>query len=200
MVRDAEQVATLAEHASENPAGYCLVWSRELADIPARYGSAAAAWRAAHRRHRGDRTPPRGAMCFWTGGSHGYGHIAPSLGKGVIRSSDAGGQGRPATVPLGWVEEHWGLTYEGWTDNVNDIQIPGVGDDNDMDLNDKIVKWSPGAHDDAGKEDGQTTVGKTLNQARGYAEGAYQRLAALEEKVDQILATLDQRAKAHDKK
>ncbi len=197
MVRDAEEIAALAEEATVNPEGYCLVWSRELAGIPAKYGSAASAWRAADRRHRRDKTPPRGAMCFWTGGSRGYGHIAPSLGKGKIRSSDAGGAGRPATVPLDWVEENWGLVYEGWADNVNDIQIPGVGDD--MNINDKLAKWSPGAQDGAGGKE-ETTVGMTLNQARGYAEGAYQRLARLEEKVDQLAAALDRHAKAHEKK
>lgn len=183
MVRDAEGTARNAEQSTSNEPGYCLQWSRERADIGPAYPDASTAWKYAHHRHKGDRNPPRGAMVYWTGGSKGYGHIAPSVGGGKIRSSDAGGAGRPATVDLGWVERAWGLPYAGWADNVNNIVIPNVGgeDDDDMDLNDKITKWSP---DDGAS--GDTTVGKTLNQARGYAEDAYQRIKALEKTVDQI--------------
>jgi hypothetical protein len=50
-------------------------------------------------------------------------------------------------------------------------------------LQDEITEWSP----DEGTSDDKTTVGKTLNQARGYSEDAYQRLVKLEEKIDKIL-------------
>jgi len=66
-------------------------------------------------------------MVYWLGGSHGYGHIAVSVGGGRVRSTDAGGAGRVATVAVGWFEDHWGLPYAGWADNVNDQVIPGVG-------------------------------------------------------------------------
>lgn len=127
MVRNAEQTATSAEQSSSNEPGYCLKWSRIRADIPALYPDAATAWRYAHHRHKGDRHPPRGAMVYWLGGSSGYGHIAVALGDDLIRSTDAGGWGVPATVAVGWPESHWGLPYAGWADNVNDVIIPGVG-------------------------------------------------------------------------
>ena len=129
MVKNAEATAATAEARSSNKPGYCLQWSRECAAIGSLYPDAATAWRMAHHRHKGDRHPPRGAMVYWLGGSHGYGHIAPSLGDGRIRSTDAGGAGKVATVDLGWVESHWGLPYAGWADNVNDVIIPGVGDE-----------------------------------------------------------------------
>lgn len=127
MVRDADATAKNAEASTSNAAGMCLQWSRERAAIAALQPDAATAWKHAHNRHPGDRNPPRGAMVYWTGGSHGYGHIAVSLGGGKIRSSDANGSGRPATVDLGWVERAWGMPYAGWADNVNDVVIPGVG-------------------------------------------------------------------------
>lgn len=58
----------------------------------------------------------------------------------------------------------------------------GNGEDDDMNLNDDITEWSP----DEGST-GDTTVGKTLNQARGYAEDAYERIRKLEDKIDKIL-------------
>lgn len=127
MVRDAEATAANAEGSKSNEPGYCLQWSRQRADIGALYPDAATAWRYAIHRHSGDRDPPRGAMCYWLGGSHGYGHIAVALGGGKVRSTDAGGAGEVATVSVGWPESHWGLPYAGWADNVNDVIIPGVG-------------------------------------------------------------------------
>jgi hypothetical protein len=129
MVRDAEATADNAEGSSSNDPGMCLQWSRQRADIGAVYPDAATAWRHAVHRHKSDRDPPRGAMVYWLGGSAGYGHIAVGLGGGKVRSTDAGGAGRVATVALGWVEDHWGLPYAGWADNVNDQIIPGVGDE-----------------------------------------------------------------------
>lgn len=64
------------------------------------------------------------------------------------------------------------------------IDYGGGGDD--MDLSDPIALWSP--EDNPG---GQTTVGKTLNQARGYAEDAYRRTKDLESKVDTLTSKVD---------
>lgn len=62
----------------------------------------------------------------------------------------------------------------------------GAGEEEDMEQSDKISKWSP---DDG--ETGSTTVGKTLNQARGYSEDAYQRIKRLEGKVNDLSAKVD---------
>lgn len=183
---DAETTARNAEQTNSNDPGYCLQWSRERAAIGSRYGDASTAWRNTNDRHPGDRNPPRGAMCYWTGGSNGYGHIAPSIGGGDIRSTDSGGRGKPATVDLGWPERNWGLTYAGWAWDVNEVTIPHDDDgDEDMELSDSITKWSP---DDGGT--GKTTVGKTLNQARGYSEDAYERIKSLQSDVAAIKKAL----------
>lgn len=125
--RDAEQVARAAEESTAfEPPGFCLIWSRTRALIPARFGTAAIAWANASDRHP-DRNPPRGAFCYWTGGSKGFGHIAVSLGGGLIRSTDANGPGTVATRPLAWFGTNWpSLTYVGWADNTNGVRVPGV--------------------------------------------------------------------------
>lgn len=110
-----------------NDPGYCLEWSRQQADIPARYPDAATAWTHATGKRRGDRTPPAGAAVYWTGGSQGYGHVAISVGGGKVRSSDAGGAGRVSTVPVKWITREWGLKYAGWADSINGYTIRGVG-------------------------------------------------------------------------
>lgn len=57
----------------------------------------------------------------------------------------------------------------------------------DMELSDSIALWSP--EDNPG---GETTVGKTLNQARGYAEDAYRRVKTLDSKMSKLESKIDQ--------
>jgi hypothetical protein len=75
-----------------------------------------------------DRRPPLGSPVTYLGGSHDNGHRALSLGpdkSGVyhIRSTDGGGRGRVATVPLDWPEKTWGLNYVGWSDTCDGFPI-----------------------------------------------------------------------------
>lgn len=62
----------------------------------------------------------------------------------------------------------------------------GATGDDEMELEDTIHEWSP---DDG--DTGDTTVGKTLNQARGYAEDGYQRVKKLQNDVDELRAVVD---------
>jgi len=183
MVATAEQFIANALAAYACQPGTCLATVRTWAGIAAKYPDAATAWR--HCQHKyPDRKPPEGCAVYWTGGSHGYGHIAASLGNGQIRSTDCYYSGQVDTCDLGWVERSWGLTYAGWSWEINGVTIPAGGED--MEQTDKISKWSP---DDG--DTGDTTVGKTLNQARGYAEDAYQRVKKLEGKVSDLQSTVD---------
>ncbi len=191
MVNNAETTAKNAESDSTNDPGYCLQWCRQKAGINSKYGDAATAWRNTNDRYPGSKNAPRGSMVYWTGGSHGYGHIAVSVGNGKVRSTDAGGKGKVATVSIDWVQNNWGLPYAGWAWDVNEVTIPhssGGGDD-DVELSDPIVKWAPDGTSNQGE---QITVGKTLNQARGYAEDAYDRVKALQSTVDQLSKRIDQ--------
>ena len=122
----AETVAS-AMSSTYNVPGHCLEWSREQADIPSKYLDATTAWEHATGRQPADPNPPRGAAVYWTGGSSGYGHIAISLGHGMVRSSDAGGYGQVATVPIRRISAEWeDLRYAGWADSINGYKIPGV--------------------------------------------------------------------------
>ncbi len=123
---NAAETIAAATSSTSNVPGHCLNWSREQADIPSRYTDAATAWEHARGRHAADPTPPKGAAVYWVGGSNGYGHIAISLGNGLVRSSDAGGAGVVATVPLRQLTQEWHLTYAGWADSINGYTIPGV--------------------------------------------------------------------------
>ncbi len=123
MAFTAAVTARNAENDRVNDPGMCQQQCRIWAGISARYPDAATAWRNTNDRHPGDRNPPRGSMVFWTGGSSGHGHVAVSLGGGKIRSTDAGGRGRVATVDLGWVERNWGQRYGGWAWDNNEQTI-----------------------------------------------------------------------------
>jgi hypothetical protein len=115
-----------AIRSTVNVPGHCLQWSREQARIPSKYADAATAWEHARGRRAGDANPPRGAVVYWTGGSHGYGHIAISLGHHRVRSSDAGGEGEVATVSIEHLSDEWHLRYAGWANSINGYTIPGV--------------------------------------------------------------------------
>ncbi|MFC7492757.1 MULTISPECIES: CHAP domain-containing protein [unclassified Nocardioides] len=124
---NATQTVASAMASAYNVPGQCLAWVREQAGVPSRYADATTAWQHAAGRHPDDVTPPRGAAVYWTGGSSGYGHVAISLGNGMVRSSDAGGTGAVATVPIRYFDREWGqLRYAGWATSINGYRIPGV--------------------------------------------------------------------------
>jgi hypothetical protein len=110
----------------------CQSWTRTIFGAPSvgdvdhdRDADAVDGWKSepTSKRHT-DRHPPRGVPVAWGGGSHGNGHRAVSLGNGKIRSTDAGGRGRVATVDLDWPEKAWGLTYLGWSETISGLEIP----------------------------------------------------------------------------
>jgi len=123
---DAVEIVAAARRSSVNVPGHCLEWSREQAGIPSKYTDAATAWEHAIGRRPADGNPPPGAAVYWTGGSSGYGHIAISVGDGKVRSSDAGGTGRVATVRINRLSSEWNLQYAGWASSINGYRIPGV--------------------------------------------------------------------------
>jgi hypothetical protein len=182
MVVDAERFARNAEQDTRNDPGYCLQQTRIWADIASKYPDASTAWRNANQRHVGDRHPPRGVAVYWTGGSHGYGHIACSLGGGKIRTTDGNGSGNVATRELGWVESTWGLPYAGWANNINEVTIPAAEkEDDDMPYNDWPDKDKKALADDvvdallsrdlyADDKQKDVSVGRALRQAEAAAQ------------------------------
>lgn len=123
MANTAAQTANNAEADQTNDPGYCLQQCRIWAGINSMYPDAATAWRNTNDRHPGNKDAPRGSAVYWTGGSHGYGHIAISLGGGNVRSTDAGGSGIVATRNIDWFTANWGLPYAGWAWDINEATI-----------------------------------------------------------------------------
>jgi hypothetical protein len=169
--------------------GMCLKWTRGPCwEVGSLYASAIDAWNGATQKHSGDRNPPEGAPCFYRGGQ--YGHAVISVGGGRIRSTDCTSSTKVNDAALSWPESAWGYTYLGWTGDINGVDLPlgstGEGLD-DVGLQDEIVEWSP----DEGSSPDKTTVGKTLNQARGYAEDGYQRVVKLQDAVKALQTDVD---------
>lgn len=180
---------------SSYDSGMCLKWVRGPCwDVGSYFGSAIEAWNGARDKHPGDRTPPVGAPLFYKGNQYGHVVIAKPNAAGM-RSTDCHTTGDVSDETIAWIENHWGYTYLGWTGDLNGVTLPlgGTGEGvDDVGLQDPIDEWSP----DDGTSDDRTTVGKTLNQARGYAEDAYQRVAKLQDKVAAMEKTLNAIAKA----
>jgi hypothetical protein len=103
--------------------GMCLYHVRRYFGIPRKYDSAHDAWLHARNRHSG--TPPRGAVVFWRSRSVSgqYGHIALSLGGGIVRSTDWPYAGHVSNAKISDISIKWGLDYDGWTWNLNDHGI-----------------------------------------------------------------------------
>lgn len=135
-MRTPSQAWAAAKATLTNQIGFCQAVTRGWLDAPSAGdfdGDGAAdaedGWKKEPlSARRSDRKPPKGYPVTYLGGSHDNGHRALSAGPidGVwhIRSTDAGGPGRVATVPLSWPETHWGLTYAGWSTTMDGVPIP----------------------------------------------------------------------------
>lgn len=132
MVFNRDEIVKRALASKTNVPNTCQLWTRTVIGVGSagdrdRDGDADAVdgWLSEPSAHKHtDRNPPAGVPVSWSGGSHGNGHRAVSLGHGMIRSTDAGGSGRVATVHLDWVEKNWGLKYLGWSDTMDGVLIP----------------------------------------------------------------------------
>lgn len=120
-MRTAQQAAEQFKDRTTNRVGMCLWHVQDAFGSPHLYPSAIEQWKRARKRHKGDRTPRYGAPVFYEGGKHG--HVAIYVGNGRVRSTDAGGAGKMATVPLDWFAQHWGYTYLGWTEDIGGAMI-----------------------------------------------------------------------------
>lgn len=120
--------------------GMCQKYTRESWEVGSLYGSAIDAWYGAREKHPGDRNPPQGAPCYYSGGNYGHAVVFQSYGKGNIRSTDCPSSGQVNDTDLGWPERQWGYKYLGWTGDINGVDCPnltkpgsgGGGDEDDM--------------------------------------------------------------------
>lgn len=122
-----EQAAANAGKVHSYDVGYCLSYVRgDCWRLGSLYGSAIEAWNAARHKHKGDRHPPIGAPCFYSGGT--YGHIVIWRGGSQMRSTDCTSSGDVSDADLDWPVRAWGDEYLGWTEDLNGVDLP-LGDE-----------------------------------------------------------------------
>ena len=129
VAQTANEAVANARRFTSNQPNMCLMYTRTWLEIGSRELSAIDAWNAARHKHRGDHNPPRGAPVFWGGGE--FGHIALAVTKDLVRSTDTKSTGRVSTVSDRWHEINWGKNYLGWTEDLNGVDIPYLGDSNE---------------------------------------------------------------------
>lgn len=171
--------------------GMCQKYVRDPCwEVASLYGSAIEAWNGAHDKHPGDRTPPRGAPCYYRGGQYGHAVIATDAGR--IRSTDCTSATHVNDADLDWPERAWGYEYLGWTGDINGIDLP-IGDNDDMPLNDDdLEKIAHRVNKVLGDYDSEGDLRDGVN--KGDAEQANARLnqietvvRRLEDKIDRLL-------------
>ena len=103
--------------------GLCLVFTRSAFNVAAKHPDAATAWGKAKFKHSTADTPPLGVPVWWTGGGSGFGHVVVSAGGGFCWSSDIKRRGKVDKVPISSISRAWGLKYQGWTEDLNGVQV-----------------------------------------------------------------------------
>jgi hypothetical protein len=208
MVYSADRAVQNALASTTNTPGSCQRWTREQYGAPSagdqdHDGDADAVdgWLSEPSKYRHtDRHPPRGAPVAFHGGSSGYGHRAISLGTGQIRSTDMSSssysRGHVGTTTIDQIELHMGVHYTGWSESIDGYLIPGLStndrpdteQEDDVSAKDvwaeEFAKWAPDATPNQGDK---IDAAMQLNQARGYAEDAYDRIKKVEADVAKLM-------------
>ena len=123
-MRTAREAAAFFLDKTTNRVGMCLWHVQDAFGSPHVYPNAITQWKQAKDKHPDDRTPRYGAPVFFKGGQHG--HVAIYVGNGRVRSTDAGGAGKMATVSIDWFQRNWGYEYLGWTGDIGGEKIDFV--------------------------------------------------------------------------
>ena len=105
--------------------GACLHTCREAWGLPGGQPSAAEQWQSIPTNHRHTGAAPLGAPVFWTGGTHGYGHVAISDGNGSVWSTDLPVPAHVGLVPVHSVVTSWpNHELVGWSTRLEGYDLP----------------------------------------------------------------------------
>lgn len=123
-----------------NRVNMCLFECQEIYPTNHWYPSARSQWENAKKKHTSLENIPIGAPVYYHGGN--FDHVVLYVGNGHVRSTDAGGRGLMATVPLEWFEKAWGYIPLGWSEDLG-------GKDIDFETQIKVYvkKLKPGVDD-----------------------------------------------------
>lgn len=119
-MKTGKEAAKAFKQKSHNQVGKCLWECQEIYPTNHWYPSAWSQWQNAKKRHNGKKAPV-GAPMYYRGGK--YGHVVLYVGDGMVRSTDAGGSGKMATVPIEWFQRAWGYEYVGWSEDLGGKMI-----------------------------------------------------------------------------
>ena len=119
-MRTGREAARAFREKVNNRVGMCLWECQEIFPTNHWYPSAIAQWQNAKKKHT-NKNAPVGAPMYYKGGRHG--HIVLYVGNGMVRSTDAGGVGKMATVPIEWFQRNWGYEYLGWSEDLGGKDI-----------------------------------------------------------------------------
>jgi len=101
-------------------AGLCLGYTRRVFGCPGKFATAFKAWNGAELRVpvAMQAHPPAGVPAFFTPSKNGFGHVAPSLGDGLVRSTNSG-TGKISNVAVDTITDHWKQPYLGYSLDLN---------------------------------------------------------------------------------
>lgn len=119
-MKNGKEAAKAFKQKSHNQVGKCLWECQEIYPTNHWYPSAWSQWQNAKKPHNGKKAPV-GAPMYYRGGK--YGHVVLYVGNGMVRSTDAGGAGKMATVPIEWFQRAWGYEYVGWSEDLGGKMI-----------------------------------------------------------------------------
>jgi hypothetical protein len=135
-----QQAVANGHNVSSYDSGMCQKFVRDQCwRVPSLYGSAIEAWNGARYKHPGDRTPPVGAPTYYRGGNYGHAVIFCGQGHTGMRSTDCTSTGRVSDAAISWVENNWGYTYLGWTEDINGVRVI-VPDEQEDEVKDEDIQ------------------------------------------------------------
>lgn len=106
--------------------GMCLRETRECFNVGRAAEDAIGAWRMAKRKHPTTNVDeiPGAVPIYWAGGSEGHGHVGiKAFRRGYCWSMDIRRPGYWDRVPISEIHDKWGLTFLGWTEDLNGVTV-----------------------------------------------------------------------------
>jgi len=139
-MKTGKEAAKAFKEKKTNKVNMCLFECQEIYPTLHLYPSAWSQWNNAKKKHTSLKHIPIGAPIYLRGGN--FGHVVLYVGNGHVRSTDAGGRGVMATVPLEWFEKAWGYIPVGWSEDLGGKDI-----DFDTEIKVYVKKLKPGVDD-----------------------------------------------------